>query len=230
MVDPLIKIFQRNIDKTEILGEVWDVLYFEGNAPDVGKRRENFIVEMLRREFPDDILSVKQAPSKEKEWDIEVTFRGGLVKRYNLKTTEGFSTMKMAWDGFPSEERILSFEFKSDLLYVVKDGNKIKICVIDTGTLNFLQKEIESDPSKLREYWSIPRENTNPRGFGLKGRAVKKLVEESKNRGNYVEVEYKPFTEKERVKAKRKYLESWYELVKGIAKKHHRGSIEKSDG
>ncbi|WP_296903984.1 hypothetical protein [Thermotoga sp.] len=67
MSDPLIKVFKRNIDKTKILGEVWDILYFEGNAPDVGKRRENFVVEMLEREFPNNILSVKQAPSTEKE-------------------------------------------------------------------------------------------------------------------------------------------------------------------
>ncbi|WP_233185565.1 hypothetical protein [Thermotoga sp. SG1] len=210
------------------MGEVWDVLYFEGNAPDVGKRRENFIVEMLRKEFPDEILSVEQAPSKEKGWDIKVTFQSSLVKRYNLKTTEGFSSIKMAWDGFPSEERFLSFEFKSNLLYVAKEGNKIKICVIDAETLNSLQREIKNNPSKLREYWSIPKENTNPRGFGLRRRTVKKPVEKFKNRGNYVEVEHKPFTGKEKVESQKEYFENWYDLVKKIAEKYHRG--EKSDG
>ncbi|WP_296903982.1 hypothetical protein [Thermotoga sp.] len=103
----------------------------------------------------------------------------------------------------------------------MKDEHKVKICVINSKALSSIQKEIEKYPSKLEEHWWIPKTNTNPRGFGLKKKTVKKLVEESKNSGNYLEIDYKPFTEEEKARAKKEYFENWYELIKAIAKKYH---------
>lgn len=72
--DPLIDIFKKNKERIDILGKAWDIFYFEGRAPDVGKRRENFIVEMLRKELPNLIKSVNQAPDTERNWD-EVQYK-----------------------------------------------------------------------------------------------------------------------------------------------------------
>ena len=68
-VDPLIKLFRQQINTLELLGRVWELLYIEGNAPDVGKRRENFIKLLLRYEFGLEVIS---APDTERSWDFKV--------------------------------------------------------------------------------------------------------------------------------------------------------------
>ncbi|MCX8171043.1 MAG: hypothetical protein N3E47_03585 [Candidatus Bathyarchaeota archaeon] len=52
----------------KILGGAWEILYVEGSAPDVGKRRENFLRLFFEKEFG---LKVR-APSTERGWDISI--------------------------------------------------------------------------------------------------------------------------------------------------------------
>ncbi|AIY86163.1 MULTISPECIES: hypothetical protein [unclassified Thermotoga] len=218
--DPLIDIFKKNKERIDILGKAWDIFYFEGRAPDVGKRRENFIVEMLRKELPHLIKSVNQAPDTERNWDIEITFQDDSTKRYSIKTTEGFSDVKIAWDGFPTKDRILTFNFQADIFYIARNKDKIILCVIDLEKLRDLQREVEKNESKLEEYYSLPSSNTNPRGFGLKSSTVKRLIELSKKEENYLEIDYKPFPVELILKAKEEYFKGWYDLIKELIEKY----------
>lgn len=47
----------------------------------------------------------------EREWDFSITIEG-IEKKYSLKTTETITTVKVAWNGFPSLERGRRFKFK----------------------------------------------------------------------------------------------------------------------
>jgi len=214
--DIIISSFERKPETLELLGRAWDIFYFEGNSPDVGKRRENFIIQMLRKEFS---LNVEQAADTEHEWDFKIIFEDGTEQYYSLKTTEGYSTVKVAWDGFPSEDRILNFEFHYNILYVVGNRKKhtIEISIIDVDDLRSLQKETKEDPSKVEKYWWIPKSGTNPRGFGLKSSTIKKLVENSKKKKNYILYEYSPLPKSKLERLRDEYFKGWYELIKKIA-------------
>ncbi|MDK2783929.1 MAG: hypothetical protein PWQ32_1518 [Thermococcaceae archaeon] len=214
--DPIMLLFKKNSKTLELLGRAWDVFYFEGKSPDVGKRRENFIVQMLRKEFH---LNVEQAPDTEREWDFKIILDDGSERYYSLKTTEGYSTVKVAWDGFPSEERILGFEFHYNIMYVVRDKEKhtIEISIIDVEDLKKMQDEIRKDLSKLKKYWWIPKSGTNPRGFGLYPSTIKQLIESAKRKENYIKHEYKPLPQSKLEQLRNKYFEEWYELIKKIA-------------
>jgi len=62
-IDPLIHLLKNRLDALQLLGRIWDILYIEGNAPDIGKRRENVVKELLRKELG---LTVKSAPATER--------------------------------------------------------------------------------------------------------------------------------------------------------------------
>jgi hypothetical protein len=220
MPDPLIQLFRGKPEALTLLGRAWEVFYFEGNAPDVGKRRENFIIEMLREEFG---LDVEQAPDTEKEWDFIVNFTNPpMRKKYSLKTSEKFTNVKMAWDGFPDEEhairKILNFNFGYDLMYVIgnREKHKIAMAVIESHQLRNIQTICRNDPSKVKDYWWIPKSGTNPRGFGLKRGTIKRLVENAKRNGNYLETTYPPLPADRIEELKRKYHEGLYKLIKEI--------------
>ena len=212
--DIIIQLFENNREYLKLLGRAWEVLYFEGHSPDVGKRRENFIIQMLKKEFN---LNIIQAADTEREWDFKIIREDGSERYYNLKTTEGYSILKLAWDGFPTVERILNFKFHYNILYVV--GNRrthtVEISVISIDDLKGIQKKTTGET--LEEYWWVPKSGTNPRGFGLNTKTVKMLVEKAKERGDYIKMGYDPIPPAKINELKDKYFEEWYELIKRIA-------------
>ncbi len=212
--DIIIHLFEDKMEYLKLLGRAWEVLYFEGHSPDVGKRRENFIIQMLKKEFG---LNIEQAPDTEREWDFKIVFSNRSERYYNLKTTEGYTTVKLAWDGFPTIDRILNFEFHYNILYVVgnKQEHTIEMSVIDIEDLKEIQRKTTEET--LSEYWWIPKSGTNPRGFGLNTKTVKKLVDKAKLKGNYIKTGYEPIPPIKIEELRDKYFEEWYELIKRIA-------------
>jgi hypothetical protein len=204
--DPLIQLFKSNPSILELIGRVWELLYIEGDSPDIGKRRENFIRELLKEEFS---LQVNSAPSTERGWDFSIKF-GEEERKYNLKTTEKVSTVKVAWNGFPSENRVQKFEFKSPILYITgnREEKTISIYVFELNDLEDLKKEMGSS------MWWIPANKTNPRGFGIKTEAVRRLMEKAKKKGNFITYKYKPININS---VKEKYWKNWYSMLKRLA-------------
>jgi hypothetical protein len=204
--DPLVRFLKNKQDVLKLLGRVWDILYIEGSGPEVGKRRENFIREMLRREFG---LQVNPAPSLERGWDFSIVIEGE-VKKYSLKTAESISTMKVAWNGFPSTERVRKFRFKHPILYVVINREKgdISVFVFEVDDLEELKREMGDN------MWWIPSSRTNPRGFGINVAAVKKLMEKAKKKGNFISSKYDPININE---LREKYWSAWYNMLKKLA-------------
>lgn len=206
-VDPLIKLFRQRIDTLELLGRVWELLYIEGNAPDVGKRRENFIKLLLRYEFG---LEVESAPDTERSWDFKVKI-GEQWYTYSLKTTERPTTVKVAWNGFPSWERAESFSFDYPILYVTGDraAKRIDMYVFTPTLIDRVRT------SMGRNFWWMPKGGTNPRGFGISTKAVRRLMEEAEKEGNHVGKKYTPVRDLRQ--AVEGYWEGWYHLLKKLA-------------
>jgi len=206
IIDLIIKVLKKKPEVLELLGRVWEMLYIEGSTPDIGKRRENFIRMFLKKEFG---LEVTPAPSMERKYDFEITINNE-KRKYSLKTTESITTIKVAWNGFPSLERARKFKFEYPILYVTGDRSKkkISIYVFDVEDLEKLKEEMGDS------MWWIPEEDTNPRGFGLSKRAVEKLMEIAKVKGNYIAWIYNPID----VNAiKERYWNEWYNLLKKLA-------------
>ncbi len=205
--DPLIKLFKEHNYAMEILGRVWELLYIEGNAPDIGKRRENFIKLLIQNEFN---LEVEGAPDIERDWDFKVKINNKWYF-YSLKTTERISTIKVAWNGFPSYERAELFIFKYPILYITGDraSKMIEIYV-------FTPRIIDNVKSKLnKDFWWIPRTGTNPRGFGISTKAIRKLMNEAKKEGNYVSKKYNFTYNIDEIS--KDYWKGWYILLKKLA-------------
>lgn len=218
--DPIINLFENRKDLIILLGRVWQLLYFEGRSPDVGKRRENFIVTMLIYDFN---LQVEQAPDTEKAWDFNILINGQ-KRYYSLKTAEAssrFPVIKVAWDGFPDKKSILKYNFKHDILYIqrIKKQNKIEMFVFDVHDLQALKQKSMQNEEKFNEIWWLPKSGTNPRGFGLQSNAVGELIEQAKKRGNYAYAKYPLITDEEFEKLKEAYFKGWYNMLKELALK-----------
>ena len=206
MPDPLIGFLKNRMDVLRLLGRIWQLLYIEGVAPDVGKRRENAIRLLLKEELG---LDVNMAPEMERGWDFSIRFGADEIK-YSLKTSEEIGVIKVAWNGFPSRERVERFTFENPILYVVRDkeSNRISVCVFELDDLETVRNE------KQIQVWWIPRSNTNPRGFGLSIRAVKELMRKAQIKGNFVFTEYESIPVES---LREKYWKKWYELLKELA-------------
>jgi len=204
--DPLINLLKQKPQVLSLLGSIWDILYIEGKSPDVGKRRELVMRLILEAELG---LKVTPAPDTERDWDFSVNI-GGIERRYSLKTSEGITTIKVAWNGFPSIERARRFEFRYPILYVVRDEaeQRISVYVFELEDLEEVRRELGDS------MWWIPRSNTNPRGFGLNKRAVEKLIEKAKRKNNFAEAHYQKINIDDEVK--RRYLELWYKILKEL--------------
>jgi hypothetical protein len=210
--DPLIRILKDKPDILKLLGRIWDLLYVESTSPDVGIRRENVIKEMLREELG---LEIASASSTERDWDFSIKTEEGerkySLKTADLKTTENISIIKVAWNGFPSIERAMSFQFRYPILYIVRDREKKEI-----SAYVFEKEDLEELKEKWKkDMWWIPNSKTNPRGFGIKPRAVKYLIDKAKKRGNFISVNYTPIEINDNIKAR--YLQGWYNLLKSLA-------------
>ena len=208
--DPIIKLFEENPDTLELLGRVWELLYIESSTPDIGKRRENFLKLLLRYEFG---FIVEDAPDTERFWDFRIKINQDWY-HYNMKTAEKAGTIKVAWDGFPSVERAESFSFKYPILYIVgnRSVKRIEVYVFSTELIYEVKNSMEQ--AKL-PFWWIPKNTTNPRGFGLSSEAVSKLIERSKKERNYVEKTY--HFKNSLKKISEEYWRDWYYLLKKLA-------------
>lgn len=205
-IDPLIQILRERPGVLELLGRIWEILYIEGSTPDVGTRRQNVIQAMLREELG---LEVKPSPSMERGWDFSV-FIGGEERRYSLKTTEKVAIVKVAWNGFPSIVRARSFQFKHPILYITRNERRREV-----SAYVFDVKDIEELKMKMGDdMWWIPSSKTNPRGFGIKSEAIRKLIEKAKKKGNFVTVSYQPV---DADSVREKYWKEWYAVLKRLA-------------
>ncbi|MEM3149281.1 MAG: hypothetical protein QXQ21_10325 [Candidatus Jordarchaeales archaeon] len=208
IMDPLIKLLKKKPEALKILGGAWEILYIERSAPDVGKRRENFLRLFFEKEFG---LKVRAAPSTERGWDISIVINRK-ERKYNIKTTENIGTIKVAWNGFPSIERARKYVVEAPILYVVGNRSKKEISVFI-----FEPEDIEHLKSTLGDnIWWIPKNTTNPKGFGLAKNAVEELIKIAKQKENYASTIYEPINMEE---SAREYWEKWYHLVRDLALK-----------
>ena len=209
-MDYIIQLLKSRPETLELLGRLWEILYIEGSTPDIGKRREHIIRTLLEMEFG---LKVIPAPPMERDWDFQVILDENRRQSYSLNTTETITTLKVAWNGFPSLERARKFEFKYPILYVTanRKEKEISVYVFEIEDLEFLKMEIGDD------IWWIPRSGTNPRGFGINTQSVKRLMEMAKAKGNAITKKYTPINMES---LKREYWKKWYNLLKDLALKY----------
>jgi len=205
-MDPLIQLLRKKPWVLELFGRIWEILYIEGSTPDIGKRREHVIRVMLQEEFG---IKVNQAPPMEREWDFSIIINNK-ERRYSLKTTENITTVKVAWNGFPSIERARKFQFKYPILYVTGDRKEkeISFYVFEPEDLDELKEELGDD------MWWIPKSGTNPRGFGLNSRAVKRLINKATEKSNCIRTKYGPIDVSS---MENKYWKNWYNVLKKLA-------------
>ncbi|MEM1679560.1 MAG: hypothetical protein QXY26_08435 [Ignisphaera sp.] len=209
IMDPLIKLLKEKPDALKILCSAWNILYIEGHGPDVGKRRENLLRMIFEKELG---LKVDVSSSTERGWDISVTV-GKEKRMYSVKTSEGLREVKVAWNGYPSIERAKEYKFTAPILYVIRDrsNNEISVFVFELEDIKKLREELGDN------MWWIPKEGTNPRGFGLSKSAIEKLIDIAKNKDNYVSCTCQPVDLK---KIAKDYWDGWYNLVKNLALKY----------
>ena len=209
-MDYLIQLLKSRPEALELLGRLWEILYIEGSTPDIGKRREHIIRTLLEMEFG---LKVIPAPPMERDWDFQVILDENRRQFYSLKTIETVTTLKVAWNGFPSLERARKFEFKYPILYVTANRKEkvISAYVFEIEDLESIKREIGDN------IWWIPKSGTNPRGFGINTRSVKRLIETAKAKDNAITTKYTPINMES---LKREYWKKWYNLLKNLALKH----------
>jgi len=210
--DPLIRLLKTKPDVLKLLGRVWDILYIEGHGPEVGKRRENFIIQLLRREFN---LQVNTPKSVERGWDFSVVIEKE-ERKYSLKTYEEqqgkSSPIKVAWNGFPSIERARTFRFEHPILYLLRDKkyHKIYVYIFEVKDLEELQKELGD------KMWWIPSNETNPRGYGINPKMIPILIRKAEQKGNFIFSTYPPIDINKVVED---YWSEWYNMLKKLAMK-----------
>jgi len=136
-------------------------------------------------------------------------------RKYGVKTAENINVIKVAWNGYPSLERAMKYEFKAPIIYILRDREKEEISVFLFEVEDVYRLKTE----KKEKIWWIPRNGTNPRGFGLERETVKELIEIAKSKGNYITVNYSPLNMEE---VSNEYWERWYELVKDLASKPYK--------
>ncbi|MEM1606451.1 MAG: hypothetical protein QXW41_09425 [Fervidicoccaceae archaeon] len=215
-MDPLIKLLmeKKQNDVLKILCYAWDILYIEGRSPDVGKRRENLLRLILENELK---LNVNVASSTQKDWDISVKI-GNEERKYSVKTREGCGIVKVAWNGFPSDEKARKYEFRTPILFIMRQRsdeknevkNEVSVFVFEIEDIEHVKKKLGS------MFWWIPRNGTNPRGFGLSESAINELINVAKQKGNYVSDTCEP-VESYLEEITKAYWNGWYNLVRALA-------------
>jgi len=199
-VDPLISLLKDRSDVVEFLAKGFKALGDVIRTPDIGMRRQELFIATLRRLGV--VKEVEEQLKREVDFYLK-TSRG--LKPYSLKTMKGVGTIKIAWNGFPSRERVESFEFTCPIVYITEKG----IYVFELEDIKSVKEEME-----FNDFWWIPRRTTNPRGFGISKKAVEKLIERAENKGNYI-----PLREISAEIRREDYLEAFYEMVKKLVEK-----------
>ncbi len=206
MVDILIQELKKQPEFLRLLEKAWGTFYFEGSGPDIGIRRENFFRIALEEELG---LEVREAPSLERQVDFYVIINGK-EHAYSLKTMENVGTLKVSWDSFPDVERLKqaarSFRFQVPIIFIYREG----VCVFEVEDLERIREELGFD-----SFWWIPQQETNPRGFGIRSGAVRKLIEVAKQKGNFIEISGERIDNEW---ARREYFKRWYKTIKEFVK------------
>jgi len=199
-VDPLISLLKDKEDVVEFLAKGFKALSDVIKTPDIGMRRQELFIATLKK-----LGVVEEAEEQlKREIDFYLKTEEGL-KPYSLKTMKNVDTIKIAWNGFPSRERVESFEFTCPIVYVTEKG----IYVFELEDIKSVKEEM-----KFEDFWWIPKSTTNPRGFGIYKKAVERLIERAKSKGNYI-----PLREIHAEINREDYLEAFYEMVRKLVEK-----------
>jgi len=206
MVDPLIQRIKEKPELVRLLEKAWGIFYFEGSGPDIGIRRENFFRVALEEELG---LNVKEAPSLERQVDFYVKIDEEW-RPYSLKTMESVGTLKVSWDSYPDVSRLKEaarkFVFKAPIIFICRDG----IYVFEIEDLEDVRYRLGFD-----SFWAIPRQEVNPRGFGITSKAVRELMKIAELKGNFVKITGERV---ENERARREYFRRWYRLIKDFVR------------
>jgi len=189
----------------KLIGVVWDLLYIEGRRPDVGARREHFVRTILRKELG---LNITAAPELDRQLDFYVEIEG---KQYpvSVKTLENIGVLKVAWNGHPSRDRAEEFEFSIPILFLTRSGGGFYLFELDD--IKKVRAELIFDA-----FWQPFADTSgNPRGFGIKGQAVRKLMKIAKEKGNFVEVPFQEIIVDGKIKEL--YFNKWYNMLLELA-------------
>jgi len=206
MTDPLIRRIKKKPDFIRLLEKAWGIFYFEGSGPDIGIRRESFFKEALKEELG---LKIREAPTLERQVDFYIQ----IDKKwhpYSLKTMESIGTLKVSWNSFPDVERLReaarSFKFKAPIIFIYRNG----ICVFEVEDLERVRRELG-----FASFWAIPRQEVNPRGFGIRSGALRKLIEIAKQKGNFIEITGERIEDEN---ARKEYFKRWFKFIKEFIK------------
>ena len=201
----------------ELIAKAWYVLAIEGSTPDIGRRRENFVRLALKYDMG---LEIEES---EREMDRQLDFYyvdGGKRYPYSFKSTCSH-TLKVAWNGNVTQDRLDRFEFTTPILMLYESNSKIRshgFYLFEVADLNRVKSELGDN------FWSLPRQETNPRGFGFTGQALSRLLEIAKNKGNFVKVDFRPVQID-----KDKFWSQWYESIKKVAEESVHEHPQSSD-
>ena len=126
-----------------LLLEAWLAL----RHPDIGRRRENFVRLALKYDIG---LDIKES---EREMDRQLDFyyvEGGEQHPYSFKSTCSH-TLKVAWDGNVTQDRLDRFEFTTPILMLYESNTKIR----SHGFYLFEVEDLNRVKSELGEsFWS----------------------------------------------------------------------------
>ncbi|MEN2975380.1 MAG: hypothetical protein ABDH32_07390 [Candidatus Caldarchaeales archaeon] len=197
-MDSLICLLKDRQDVVEFLARGFKVLGEVIKTPDVGVRKQELFIATLNK------LGVVEEPGEQLGRKVDFYLCIGEEKKaYSFKTAKDVEVVKVAWNGFPSKERVKRFKFKSPIVYVIEEG----IYVFELDDIESVKKELN-----FNKFWWIPSNKTNPRGFGIKRGAVEKLVQKAVEKGNYI-----AFPKVSGEITRERYLDAFYEMVAKLA-------------
>lgn len=222
--DFMIEVLRRNVLPLKAFGRAWQLLYeiYGGRAPpDIGKIREQIFIKMLEEEY---LLKVLECQPTEREADVVIYFENGSEVTYSIKSSEvcvrenGLPSavpVKVAWDNFPTDDKKSRFVFRYDILLLLgsKRHNKLFVVVLKKEDLNSMKTRLGYE-----QFFTKTKADKNPRGFGIKGSVVRKLIDEARKKGNFIGVEYPPISEDIKASFRSKYLRTMYDCIFGLAK------------
>jgi len=201
-VDPLIALLRSQNKVLEFLAKGFKVLSDVIKTPDIGIRRQELFIATLKKHGV--IEEIQEQLGREEDFYLISEARR---QAYSLKTAKSVGIIKVAWNGFPSAERVKNFQFTCPIVYVTKEG----IYVFELNDIESVKREMKFD-----EFWWIPT-GGNPRGFGISKKAVEKLVTKAKEKDNYIPL---PSIREITAQISRgDYLDAFYEMVKMLVNK-----------
>jgi hypothetical protein len=200
-VDPLIELLSSQKETLEFLAKGFKALSDVIETPDIGMRRQELFIATLKK--LGIIEEVQEQLRREEDFYLVV---GGKRQAYSLKTAKGVGKIKVAWNGFPSRERVENFQFTCPIVYITEEG----IYVFELEDVESVKKEMG-----FNDFWWIPC-GGNPRGFSISENAVKKLITKAKEKNNYIPLPSRRIVARV---SREDYLDAFYEMVKILVSK-----------